>query len=232
MARAKVRYSGGVKRTAPQNPTPSIAHLGCVFSILIDSPFPLQDKPPASASAWHRPFVAEDAKEILAQRQAQAAITLLRLGQADGIWPLLKYSPDPRLRTRLLHLFGPLGVEPEALLRRLDEASDVSARRALVLGLGEFPEKLGMGTRQSLVARLQDAYRNDPDQFVLTPKEWRMLPPISFVVPPRWVPRPRISHEHRCLPPHAGCSPLVYSQHLVRSRSTRSGADADTSSGD
>jgi formylglycine-generating enzyme required for sulfatase activity len=131
-----------------------------------------EDKPLASASVWYRPFVADDTKEILAKRQAQAAITLLRLGQADGIWPLLKHSPDPRLRTHLLHLFGPLEVEPEALLRRWDEEPDVSARRALVLGLGEFQEKLGTATRQSLVVRLQAAYRNDPDPGLHSAVDW------------------------------------------------------------
>jgi formylglycine-generating enzyme required for sulfatase activity len=131
-----------------------------------------EGRPLSSASAWHRPFVTENAKEILAKRQARAAITLLRLGQADGLWPLLKNSPDPRLRTRLLHLLGPLGVEPEALLWRWDEESDVSARRALVLGLGEFQQRLSVVTRQSLVVRLLAAYRNDPDPGLHSAIEW------------------------------------------------------------
>jgi formylglycine-generating enzyme required for sulfatase activity len=131
-----------------------------------------EDKPPASASAWHRPFVSVDAKEILAKRQAQAAITLLRLGQADDVWPLLKHSPDPRLRTRLLHLFGPLEVEPETLLRRLDDEADVSAQRALILSLGEIQEKLGTDTRRSLMVRLQAIYRTHPDPGLHAAVDW------------------------------------------------------------
>src|SRR5205807_2087259 len=51
-----------------------------------------------TASVWHRPTIAEDDKEKLAKRQANAAVVLLRLGQADKVWPLLKHSRDCRAR--------------------------------------------------------------------------------------------------------------------------------------
>ena len=56
-----------------------------------------------TASVWHHPTFSktdiEKAKETLALRQATAAVAALRMGRGDIVWPLLKHSPDPRLRT-------------------------------------------------------------------------------------------------------------------------------------
>jgi formylglycine-generating enzyme required for sulfatase activity/tRNA A-37 threonylcarbamoyl transferase component Bud32 len=76
-----------------------------------------------------------------AQRKANAAIALLRLGHADRVWPLLRHSPDPSHRSYLIHRFARLGADPLVLRRRFDTESDTSARRALVLALGEFAER-------------------------------------------------------------------------------------------
>ena len=59
----------------------------------------------------------------------------------DKVWPLLRHSPDPRLRSYLIHRLGPLGADRDALIERLDEETDVSIRRALLLSLGEFGDK-------------------------------------------------------------------------------------------
>jgi hypothetical protein len=78
------------------------------------------------------PAGAEQAKAALAQRQAQAAVTLLRLGQPERVWPLLRHSPDPSLRSWLIHRLAPLGADPEVLVRRLGEETDLSVQRALL----------------------------------------------------------------------------------------------------
>jgi formylglycine-generating enzyme required for sulfatase activity len=128
---------------------------------------------PVAASVWHRPVVAEAAKEGLARRQAQAAVLLLQLGQAERVWPLLKYSPDPRLRSWIIHKLSPLGSEPQALLARLDEERDLSIRRALLLSLGNFSEApLPPAARQALVLRLLRLYRDDPDPGLHAAAEW------------------------------------------------------------
>src|SRR5207248_723414 len=104
------------------------------------------------------------AKDALARRQAQAAVVLLRLGQPERVWPLLKHSPDPRLRTELLHRCGPFGVDGPALVRRLETEPDVSIRRALVLSLGDYTAAQVLpDVRQPLVNHLLRWYRDDPD---------------------------------------------------------------------
>src|SRR5207248_1143825 len=72
----------------------------------------------------------EAEKETLARRGSQAAVALLRFGQAGRIWPLFRQKADPRLRTYLIHRLGPLGADPRPLVRRLEKEEDVSARRA------------------------------------------------------------------------------------------------------
>jgi formylglycine-generating enzyme required for sulfatase activity/tetratricopeptide (TPR) repeat protein len=79
--------------------------------------------PPLSASVWHRPLVPSDAKDRLAERQARAAVALVRLGKAESVWPLLRHSADPRLRSFILNWLNPLGADPHAVaaeLERLD----------------------------------------------------------------------------------------------------------------
>ena len=74
------------------------------------------------------------------KRQANAAVALIRMGRTEKSWSLLKHSPDPSLRSYLVHRLGPLGVEPGLLIAKLDQESDVSIRRALILSLGEYEE--------------------------------------------------------------------------------------------
>jgi formylglycine-generating enzyme required for sulfatase activity len=47
----------------------------------------------------------------LAEQQARAAIALVRIGQADQVWPLLVHSADPRLRSFIVNWLKPLGAE-------------------------------------------------------------------------------------------------------------------------
>ena len=43
--------------------------------------------PPITASVWHRPVITEETKDRLAERQARAAVALLRMGKAGGVLP-------------------------------------------------------------------------------------------------------------------------------------------------
>ncbi len=116
---------------------------------------------------------SEDEKEILAQRQANAAVLLLRLGQADLVWPLLKHSPDPRVRSYLIHWLSPRGGDPQTILSRYENETDVSIQRALLLCLGEFDAtNLPPDKRSAFVAKLLDVYRTHPDAGIHGAAEW------------------------------------------------------------
>jgi formylglycine-generating enzyme required for sulfatase activity len=117
----------------------------------------------------------EPDKERLAKRQANAGAALLRLGQPDKVWPLLKHSLDPRVRSYLIHRLGPLGADAGALARRLEEEPDVTIRRALILSLG--PEEFGepawtAGEKEVLVERMRETYRTAADPGLHAAAEW------------------------------------------------------------
>jgi formylglycine-generating enzyme required for sulfatase activity len=115
----------------------------------------------------------DDPKEALAKRQANAAVALLRMNRPEKVWPLFKHGPDPRVRSYLIHRLGPLGADVGAILRRLDEEPDATARRALLLSLGEFDEQGFPPTaRQALLPRLQDIYRTASDPGLHAAAEW------------------------------------------------------------
>ena len=76
--------------------------------------------PPVSASVWHRPLVPAEAKDRLAQRQARAAVALVRLGKAESVWPLLRHSADPSVRSFIVNWLNPLGADPHAVAAELD----------------------------------------------------------------------------------------------------------------
>jgi hypothetical protein len=67
------------------------------------------------------------------KRQTNAAVALIRMGRVKRSWPLLKHSPDPTLRSYLIHRLGPLGYETGPWFAQLTQEDDVSTRRALIL---------------------------------------------------------------------------------------------------
>src|SRR5262249_41403042 len=89
---------------------------------------------------------------------------LLRLGHAERAWPLLRHRSDPRTRSYLLARLGVVGIDAQALWQRFAAEPDVSARRALLMGLGEFDDKeLPSAQPAAVPARLIELYGDDPD---------------------------------------------------------------------
>ena len=91
-------------------------------------------------------------KVALAKRQASIGMALLVMGKGENVWPLLKHSHDPTLRSHLMERLGPGGVDPKALLVRLEKDHEVSVKRAFLLSLGEYgPDRLSQDQRLNLV---------------------------------------------------------------------------------
>ena len=155
------------------------------------------DGPPVMASVWHRPLVSEPAKDELAERQARAAVALVRLGHPGDVWPLLRHSADPRLRSFIVNWLHPLGADPTDDRRRTRpswilppptthhppprrwtrSSSTPRPRRgaALILALGTYgTEALSPGEREPLVARLLDLYEHDPDAGIHGASAWTL----------------------------------------------------------
>jgi formylglycine-generating enzyme required for sulfatase activity len=115
----------------------------------------------------------EDQMELLAKRRANAAVALLKLGTPENVWPLLKASPDPRVRSYVINWLGPMGGDPQTIIQRFDAEPDVTIRRALVLTLGQFTdEQLPPAQRQLLIEKLLMVYENEPDAGLHGAAEW------------------------------------------------------------
>ena len=110
-----------------------------------------------TASVWQRPMITENAKDVLAERQARAAVALVRLGSDEVVWSLLKHGADPRCRSFIINWLSPLGADPKAVAVALEHIDpgikptpveppkvmdailfhpETSERRALILVLG------------------------------------------------------------------------------------------------
>jgi formylglycine-generating enzyme required for sulfatase activity len=139
---------------------------------------------------------SEPVRDARAERRARAAAALIRLGHAEEVWPLLRHSADPRLRSFLVNGLSPLGVDPRVLateLNRIDSGSqparsegqpvmdailfhpETSMRRALILALGTYgADELSPGEREPLIGKLLDLYRHDPDAGIHGAAEWTL----------------------------------------------------------
>jgi serine/threonine protein kinase/formylglycine-generating enzyme required for sulfatase activity/tetratricopeptide (TPR) repeat protein len=159
---------------------------------------------PVTASVWHRPVITEEKKDQLVERQARAAIALLRMGKATEVMPLLRHSADPRLRSFIVNWLQPLGADAKTLVAELDRLPasakptaargnqvmkavlfnpETSERRALILALGTFgTESLSSGEREPLISKLLNVYRSDPDSGIHSATAWTLR---------QW------GHEHR-----------------------------------
>jgi formylglycine-generating enzyme required for sulfatase activity/tRNA A-37 threonylcarbamoyl transferase component Bud32 len=122
---------------------------------------------------------ALDPDPVLAEwgkRRGYAAASLLALGEAEPVWPVFafpKEDSDPTARSYLLARVGSAGVDPVVLVRRFEVEQDVSARRALVVGLGEFPAgAVPAAEREAFVVRLLGQYRSDPDPGLHSAIDW------------------------------------------------------------
>src|SRR5262249_28358429 len=127
----------------------------------------IEDTPAAGATPEERyAFVS---------RQANAAIGLMHCGDADRVWPLLRHSPDPLLRTYLVDRLPRLAPDPSAIVGRLEIEREASARRALVLILGGIPTDLRSPSwAGAALDRLMNLYQSDTDPGIHSAAEWTL----------------------------------------------------------
>ena len=141
-------------------------------------------------------MVSEQERDQLAERQARAAVALIRLRKGAEVLDHLQHSRDPRLRSFIINWLKPLHADPgvvAAEFRRVDETvrrraprapektdeilidRDTSMQRALILALGMcWAGGPPLGERQPLIDRLLELYRSDPDAGIHGAAEWTL----------------------------------------------------------
>jgi len=108
-----------------------------------------------------------------ASQIANLAIALSRLGRGDRLWPFLKESLNPRVRSFAIERFASLGCDPGMLLARLETEPEDSIRAGLWLGLGGFDESLlPPARRKELIPLISNVYREDRSAAVHAAVHW------------------------------------------------------------
>src|SRR5262249_12565253 len=96
----------------------------------------------------------------------------------ERVWPHLQHSPDPRVRSYLIHHLARLGADASLLVKRLHEEPDLTIRRALVLCLGEYGEgSWSSRDRDVLVEKMQAVYQTVTDPGLHAAAEWLLRRP-------------------------------------------------------
>ena len=68
-------------------------------------------------TAAREPRERDQFQDERSARRARAAVALLRLGDADAVWPLLEHAPDPSTRSHLISEFHTHNVPPATFVR-------------------------------------------------------------------------------------------------------------------
>ncbi len=120
------------------------------------------------------------------QRQAIAAVALVQLGYGDKVWPLLKFTANPSIRSYVIEFLGQLDTDHNILFARLRQEDDVSIRRALIQALGGLDqERIPVADREGIAAWMAQSYTSDPDPGIHASASWALrrwkfpLPPMS-----------------------------------------------------
>ena len=109
------------------------------------------------------------------KKQANAAVCLLQLGEQDAVWPLLKLTPNPSLRSFIIDRLPKLGADFGTLASHLARENDASIRQAVVMAFGDFDiGKLSHQQQHHLVEQLLMLYHTDPDPGVHSAVAWTM----------------------------------------------------------
>lgn len=107
--------------------------------------------------------------------QSLAAVALVHLGFGGDVWSLLQFTPNPSLRSYIIHHLGKLESDHNTLATRLQMEGDVPIRRALIQSLGGLDARLIPPTdRQRIVDQLAALYVNDPDSGIHSSASWTL----------------------------------------------------------
>lgn len=109
------------------------------------------------------------------RKQANAAVCLVQLGRPEEVWPYLRDSPDPSLRSFLIQRFHRLGTAFNVLAKQLEVEEDPAVRQGLILSLGEFDAlRIGTSEQRAATQRIARLYCRDPDSGVHSAAEWAL----------------------------------------------------------
>ena len=113
------------------------------------------------------------------QKRANAAVTMLKLGEKESVLPVFNWTDDPEALSQFIFRCKPRGIPVDALLDLLDLVSvdpmkyPKDTRYALLLSIGEYGRSEIPASRLDLlIKKLADWYANDPSSGVHGAAGW------------------------------------------------------------
>ena len=106
----------------------------------------------------------------------------MALGMDGAVWPLLRPSSDPSIRTAVIHGLSPMVTSPNEVITKSQTQEDVGIRRAMLLVAGELVGPLEDQSARSTALRKNDPqaiallqlFRDDPDPGIHAAVEWTL----------------------------------------------------------
>jgi eukaryotic-like serine/threonine-protein kinase len=140
------------------------------------TPFVLNVSGSSPAQRSVMPMTATpEIRDAFSKKQANAAVCMFGLGEQEAVWPLLKQTPNPSLRSFVIDRLARLGADFGTLAERLAQETDRSARQAVILALGNYDAgKMSNGQRQSMVEQLATLYRTKSDHGIHSAAAWTL----------------------------------------------------------
>ena len=124
--------------------------------------------PTASFSIWHCPKAPESAL-------ANYAMALCQLDDDELTLRCLARSPDPTLRTLLIHRISRERFAPSRLLDWLNTSTDPGIRGAIIQALGNYPiDQFEAPTVNEMIEVMQNILEQDADSGVHSSAEWAL----------------------------------------------------------
>ena len=106
-------------------------------------------------------------------RRALAAVALVDFGSADRVWPLLRQTSDPSLRSTIVKYFRRFRVSAQAIADHLSNETDVTIRRVLVQILGGTHQPSLTATMRTAIAeQLKQRLLSSPDPGIHASTMW------------------------------------------------------------
>src|SRR5215216_6101375 len=88
-------------------------------------------------------------------------------------WSRFRAGTDNTARSAAVHDMARLGIDPGKLLHRLNQETDVSARRAIVIALGSYaPDDVPSAVRAEGIGLLRRWHENESDAGIHSAVAW------------------------------------------------------------
>ncbi len=147
--------------------TPAVAQNAVtVFRELADGPLTYAPLVKLAEPASVVPKPGETIDQL--RQRANAAAALVACGQGGAVWPMLKHSTNPTLRSLLIERLAAARTNPDILMDRLRAEPDPSIRQALILALGSYPADYSIPDEGLLLT----LFEKDTDAGIHGASEW------------------------------------------------------------